>query len=126
MKKELAKDANSQSPEEKLSSDMENNLFIEGSNGVEKSLLDQKTELDKITELEKITAQLDTSLQALGVEDRGCISKLIWYLQFKIKKLEEPKFDLTRLMKEYGCKDSWREVKKMGEFGQIGSHITSK
>ena len=120
MKKELAKDANSQSPEEKLSSDMENNLFIEGSNGVEKSLLDQKAEL------EKITAQLDNSLQALGVENRGGISKLIWYLQFKIKRLEEPKFDLTRLMKEYGFKDSWREVKKMGEFGQIGSHITSK
>ena len=117
-KQELAKVANSQSPEEKLSSDIENNLCIDGSNGVEKPLLDQKAELDKIT------AQLDTSLQALGVEDWGCISKLIWYLQFK--KLEEPKFDLTRLMRENGFKDSWREAEKMGEFGQIGSHTTSK
>ena len=115
-KQELVKDAKVQSPEEKLSSDMENNLCIKGSKatGVGRSLLDRKTELDKIT------AQLDSSLHALGIEDRG--SKTVWYLMFK--KLEEPKFKLTKLMKKKGFNDSWGDVEKMGE--QIGSHITSK
>ena len=115
-KQELVDDAKLQSPEEKLSSDMEKNLCIKGSTGVGKSLLDRNAELDKIT------AQLDTSLQDLGIEDRG--RNTVWYLQYK--KLEEPKFDLIKLIKENGFKDSWREVEKIGEFGQIGSHMTSK
>ena len=88
-KQELVNDAKLQSPEEKLSSDMEKNLCIKGSTGFGKSLLDKKAELDKIS------AQLHTSLQDLGIEDRG--RKTVWYLQYK--KLEEPKFDLIKLIK---------------------------
>ena len=43
----------------------------------------------------------------------------------KRKKLEELKFDLTKVMEENGFKDSWREVEKM-EYGQIDSRATSK
>ena len=75
-------------------------------------------------ELEKTTAELTNSLQALGIKDWGDTGKLLKYLEFK--KLEEPKFDLTKLMEENGFKDSWKEAEKMGEFGQIGCHITSK
>ena len=48
------------------------------------------------------------------------------HLEFK--KLEEPKFDLTKLMKENGFKDCWQEVEKkmVGDFGQIGSQTTSR
>ena len=88
-KQELVNDAKLQSPEEKLSSDMEKNLCIKGSTGVGKSLLDKKAELNKIT------AQLHTSFQDLGIEDQG--RKTVWYLQYK--KLEEPKFDLIKLIK---------------------------
>ena len=88
------------------------------SSGVEKCAVDRKVEL------EKTTAELTNSLQALGIEDRGDTGKLWKFLEFK--KLEEPKFNLTKLMKENGFKDSWKEAEKMGDFGQIGCHITSK
>ena len=84
-------------------------------------MMDKK--VDRKAELDKITAQLDTSLQALDIKDRGNPSQLNWYLKFK--KLEELKFDLTKLLEENGFKDSWRDVEKM-EYGQIGSHTTSK
>ena len=90
-----------------------------------KSLVDMKVDkmMDRKAKLDKVTAQLNTSLQALDIKDRGNPSQLNWYL--KRKKLEELKFDLTKVMEENGFRDSWREVEKM-EYGQIGSHATSK
>ena len=138
-KEGLAKDSNGQS----LRRDKENNWLRR--TAVVKPLVDRKVDklvdkkvdkmvdkkvdkkvdkmVDKKAELDKITAQLDTSLQALDIKDRGNPSQLNWYLKFK--KLEELKFDLTKLLEENGFKDSWREVEKM-EYGQIGSHTTSK
>ena len=126
-KEGLAKDSNGQS----LRRDKENNWLRR--TAVVKPMVDRKMDkmmdkkvdkmVDRKAELDKITAQLDTSLQALDIKDRGNPSQLNWYLKFK--KLEELKFDLTKLLEENGFKDSWREVEKM-EYGQIGSHTTSK
>ena len=67
----------------------------------------------------KAKAELVSSLE--GIKPRTPLSKLISHLKFK--KREEPKFDLTKLMKENGFKDLWEEV---GEFGQSGSQATSR
>ena len=84
-------------------------------------------------ELERLLKkQLNEQLNQLGIGD--------WYgsldlkdlkvlkIHLESKKLEEPKFDLTKLMKNNGFRDSWKEVedKIVGDFGQIGTYKTCK
>ena len=91
------------------------------------SLSQRKQELENLSrgakaELEEVTAQLAQSLEDLNIEPRGPSRKLISHLKFK--KLEELKFDLTKLMlEEKGFKDAWRDV---GEYGQTGNQTTCK
>ena len=79
-------------------------------------------------ELVKITARLESSLKCLGIEDWGSTSKLKRYLEFR--KLEKPSFDLTKMMKNRGFRDSWDEVGPMGRWtngnGRAGSQATCK
>ena len=79
-------------------------------------------------ELVKITARLESSLKCLGIEDWGSTSKLKRYLEFR--KLEKPSFDLTKMMKNRGFRDSWSEVGPLGRWtngnGRVGSQATCK
>ena len=72
-------------------------------------------------ELDKVRAQLDESLEGLDIKPRKTLRKLISHLEYK--KLEEPKFDLTKWMLEEKFKDAWREG---GESGRTGSQTTCK
>ena len=73
---------------------------------------------------EELKKQLNEQLNQLGIG--------AWYgnsplkIHLKSKKLEEPKFDLTKLMKNNGFRDSWKEVedKIFGDFGQTGTNTT--
>ena len=96
------------------------------------SLSEKKQELLKglgpevKAELDKVETQLVSSLESLSIKPRAPISKLISHLEFK--RQEEPKFELTKLIKDKGFIDLWEEVEKklVGEFGQSGSQTTSK
>ena len=82
-------------------------------------------------ELERLLKkQLNEQLNQLGIGVwfRKSLENLTLKIHLKSKKLEEPKFDLTKLMKNNGFRDSWKEVedKIVGDFGQIGTYKTCK
>ena len=87
----------------------------------------QEIELAKYSNnyrLKELEEELESLLTELGIG--------AWYgnaplkIHLKSKKLEEPKFDLTKLMKNNGFRDSWKEVedKIFGDFGQTGTNTT--
>ena len=90
-----------------------------------------KDEWERVAE-ERRASKKDKEFEKLGIdlENNLCIKEFCKKFEESFKDFEEPKFDLTKLVKKQGFTDCWLDVKrwegKMGGLGQRGQQATCK
>ena len=90
-----------------------------------------KDEWERVAEGRRASKK-DKEFEKLGIdlENNLCIKEFCKKFEESFKDFEEPKFDLTKLVKKQGFTDCWLDVKrwegKMGGLGQRGQQATCK
>ena len=92
----------------------------QGKDGWER-VAEEKRASKKNKEFEKLSSDL---------ENNHSFKEFCKKFEASFKNFEEPKFDLTKLMKKHGFTDCWLDVGrwegKLGGLGQMGDQATCK